>query len=144
MHRCFTGSTGAEDLALARLAPSLEHNTSNAPMPLLTPSVHPVLKNLLLGTLHRLWNIVYPMHRCLSWIRRFNRCLTDLHQKLGHRIIRQPSDAPMPIASVLPVLLKYLCLDFFDLDFFTVHRMRNHRRGGPSGLATPIYFIPGI
>ena len=26
----------------------------------------------------------------------------------------------MPIASVLPVLLKYLCLDFFDLDFFTV------------------------
>ena len=60
------------------------------------------------------------MHRCLSWIRRFNRCLTDLHQKLGHRIIRQPSDAPMPIASVFPVLLKYLCLDFFDLDFFTV------------------------
>ena len=26
----------------------------------------------------------------------------------------------MPIASVLPVLLKYLCLDLFDLDFFTV------------------------
>ena len=26
----------------------------------------------------------------------------------------------MPIASVLPVLLKYLCLVFFDLDFFTV------------------------
>ena len=26
----------------------------------------------------------------------------------------------MPIASVLPVLLKNLCLDFFDLDFFTV------------------------
>ena len=82
--------------------------------------VHPVLKNLLLGACHRLWNIVCPMHRCLSWIRRFNRCLTDLHQKPGHRIIRQPLDAPMPIASVLPVLLKYLCLDFFDLDFFTV------------------------
>ena len=26
----------------------------------------------------------------------------------------------MPIASIFPVLLKYLCLDFFDLDFFTV------------------------
>ena len=43
-----------------------------------------------------------------------------LASKPGHRIIRQPSDAPMPIASVLSVLLKYLCLDFFDLDFFTV------------------------
>ena len=26
----------------------------------------------------------------------------------------------MAIASILPVLLKYLYLDFFDLDFFTV------------------------
>ena len=40
--------------------------------------------------------------------------------KPGRRILRQPSDAPMLYASVLPVLLKYLCLDFFDLDFFTV------------------------
>ena len=42
MHRCFTGSTGAENLALAQLALSLEHNTPNAPMPLFEPSVHPV------------------------------------------------------------------------------------------------------
>src|SRR6185312_16404815 len=42
MHRCFTGSTGAEDLTLARLASSLEHSRSNAPMPLFEPSVHPV------------------------------------------------------------------------------------------------------
>ena len=40
---CITGSTGAEDLAPARLTSSLEHNTLNAPMPLMTPSVHPVL-----------------------------------------------------------------------------------------------------
>ena len=43
MLRCITGSTGAEDLAPARLTSSLEHSTLNAPMPLLTPSVHPVL-----------------------------------------------------------------------------------------------------
>ena len=43
MHRCFTGSTGAEDLALARLASSLEHSTPIAPMPLFRPSVQPVL-----------------------------------------------------------------------------------------------------
>src|SRR6185312_10309449 len=42
MHRCLTGSTGAEDLALARLASSLEHTTPNAPMPFLGPSVQPV------------------------------------------------------------------------------------------------------
>ena len=102
------------------------------------------------------------MHRCLSWIRRFNRCLTDLHQKPGHRIIRQPSDAPMSIASVLPVLLKYLCLDVFDLDFFTVSSIlvvwteevsgrcpetregRNHRRGGPSGQAMPIFSLSSL
>ena len=82
--------------------------------------IQPVLKDLFLCAWHRLWNIVCPMHWCLSWILRFNRCLIDLHQKPGHRIIRQPSDAPMPIASVLPVLLKYLYLDFFDLDFFMV------------------------
>ena len=40
MHRCFTDSTGAEDLTLARLASSLEHNTPNAPMPLFEPLVH--------------------------------------------------------------------------------------------------------
>ena len=44
MHRCLAGSTGAEDLAPARLTSSLEYSTSNAPMPLLTPSVHPVLR----------------------------------------------------------------------------------------------------
>ena len=43
MLRCITGSTGAEDLAPACLTSSLEHSTLNAPMPLLTPSVHPVL-----------------------------------------------------------------------------------------------------
>ena len=43
MLRCITGSTGAEDLAPARLTSSLEHSTLNAPMPLMTPSVHPVL-----------------------------------------------------------------------------------------------------
>ena len=43
MLRCITGSTGAEDLAPARLTSSLEHITLNAPMPLMTPSVHPVL-----------------------------------------------------------------------------------------------------
>ena len=35
------GSTGAEDLALARLASSLEHSTPNAPMHLFEPSVQP-------------------------------------------------------------------------------------------------------
>ena len=91
------------------------------------------------------------MHRCLLWSRRFNRCLTDLHKNPGHRIIRQPSDALMSIASVLPVLLKYLCLDLFDLDFFTVSSIlvlwteeRNHRRGGPSGLATPIFSLSSL
>src|SRR6185312_12717829 len=43
MLRYTTGSTGAEGLAPAGLTSSLEHSTSNAPMPLLTPSVHPVL-----------------------------------------------------------------------------------------------------
>ena len=56
MLRCFTGSTGAENLALARLASSLEHSTLNAPMPLFDPSVHPVLKNLLLGA-----DVIAPM-----------------------------------------------------------------------------------
>ena len=43
MLRCLAGSTGAEDLAPARLTSSLEHSTLNALMPLMTPSVHPVL-----------------------------------------------------------------------------------------------------
>ena len=43
MLRCTTGSTGAEGVALARLTSFLEHNTLNAPMALLTTSVHPVL-----------------------------------------------------------------------------------------------------
>ena len=70
-----------------------------------TPPVQPVLKAWLPRAWHHLWNIVCPMHRCLSWCRRFNRCLTwsslelqrrsDLHQTPGRRIFRQPSDAPM-------------------------------------------------
>ena len=44
MLRCTSGSTGAEGVAPARLTSSLEHSTLNAPMPLLTPSVHPVLR----------------------------------------------------------------------------------------------------
>ena len=44
MLRRTTGSTGADGLAAARLTTSLEHSTSNAPMPSLTPSVHPVLR----------------------------------------------------------------------------------------------------
>ena len=65
-------------------------------------------------------------------------------------------------ASVQPVILKYLCLDFFDLDFFMVSSIlvllteevsgrcpetregRNHRRGGPSGLATPIFSLSSL
>ena len=37
------GSSGAEDLAAARLTSSLEHGTLIAPMPLNGPSVQPVL-----------------------------------------------------------------------------------------------------
>jgi len=37
------GSTGAEDFAPARLTSSLEHSTLNAPMPIMKPSVQPVL-----------------------------------------------------------------------------------------------------
>ena len=48
LHRCLLrwgiGSSGAESLAAARLTTSLEHSTLNAPMSLLTPSVHPVLR----------------------------------------------------------------------------------------------------
>src|SRR6185312_80523 len=43
MLRYITSSTDAEDLAPARLTSSLEHSTLNAPMSLMTPSVHPVL-----------------------------------------------------------------------------------------------------
>ena len=43
MLRRTTGSTGAEDFASARLTSSLEHGILNAPMLILTPSVHPVL-----------------------------------------------------------------------------------------------------
>ena len=39
-----TGSTGAKGLAAARLTTSLEHSTLNAPMPILKPSVQPVLR----------------------------------------------------------------------------------------------------
>ena len=68
-------------------------------------------------------------------------------------------------ASVQPVILKYLCLDFFDLDFFTVSSILvlwteevsgrcpetregrlplDHRRGGPSGLATHIFSLSSL
>ena len=43
MLRCITGSTGAEGVAAVRLTSSLEHSTLNAPMPLMTPSIHPML-----------------------------------------------------------------------------------------------------
>ena len=43
MLRCTTGSTGAEDVASARLTSLLKHSTLNAPMHLLTLSVHPML-----------------------------------------------------------------------------------------------------
>ena len=43
MLRCTTGSTGAEGVAPVRLTSSLEYSTLDAPMALLTPSVHPVL-----------------------------------------------------------------------------------------------------
>ena len=76
MLRCTIGSTGAEGLAPAQFASSLQHSTSNAPMPSLTPSVQPVT-----------W---------LSWL----WSLLDLHLVLrlalmpGRRNFRQPSDAP--------------------------------------------------
>ena len=43
MIRRTTGSTGAEGLAATQLASSLEHSTLIAQMPLLRPSVQPVL-----------------------------------------------------------------------------------------------------
>ena len=43
----------------------------------------------------------------------------------------------MAIASILPVLLKYLYLDFFDFDFFTVSSIlvlwTEELSGGPFG-----------
>jgi len=106
LNRClgrrFNRSHTAADLAVALfssadvIAPTLYSDA---------PSVEPVLKDLLLGTWHRLWNTVCPMHRCLTWFRRFNRCLTwssldlqrrsNLHPTPGRQIIRQTSDAPM-------------------------------------------------
>ena len=68
-------------------------------------------------------------------------------------------------ALVQPVILKYLCLDFFDLDFFTVSSILvrwteevsgrcpetregrlplDHHRCGPSGLATPIFSLSSL
>jgi len=50
-------------------------------------------------------------------------------------------------APVQPVILKYFCLDFFDLDFFTVSSILvlwNHRRCGPSGLATTIFSLSSL
>ena len=107
MHRCFTGSTGAEDLALARLASSLEHRTSNAPMPFLGPSVQPV-----------------PIGR------------------LGFDSLLHQST----MASVLPTTIG--CSDAHGVGSSGAtdrratpcyHRMRNPRRGGPSGLAMLIF-----
>ena len=62
MHRCFTGSTGAEDLIFARLASSLEHNMPNAPMPVVIPSVQLVPhKHQGVGSSDN-----HRMHRCLG------------------------------------------------------------------------------
>jgi len=72
-----------------------------------------------------------------------------LHQIPWRRIFRQPSDAPMTVASVLPVIGKCLCFDPLDLvSFGFLHGLFNPcpfgLRGGPSGLTSPIYFIPEI
>ena len=74
--------------------------------------VQPMLKTWLLRDLHCLWNTVCPMHRCPFLNHRFIRCLqADLASipfctKIPwHRFFRQPSDAPVLHASVLPVLL---------------------------------------
>src|SRR6185295_20190494 len=71
--------------------------------------VQPVLKTWLLRDLHRLWNTVRPMHRCPFLNHRFIRCLkADLASipfctKIPwRRFFRQPSDAPVLHASVLP------------------------------------------
>src|SRR6185312_4321160 len=117
MLRWTTDSIGAEDLAPACLTSSLEHSTSNAPMPSLTPSVQPVT-----------WAI-------LTW------SSLDLHLVLRfapmprRRNFRQPSDAPMLHASVLPVLLFSAELLQFSvsLSFFFVYCFVWH-----------FYFIPEI
>ena len=108
MHRCSTSSTGAEDLAFARLASSLEHSMPNAPMPVVIPSVQPVPhKHQGVGSSDN-----HRMHRCLG------------------------------IGSTGAT------------DFFTVSSIlvpwteevsgRNHRRGGPSGLAMPIFSLSSL
>ena len=49
------------------------------------------------------------------------------------------------------MIANLLRLDLFDLDFFTVSSIlvlwteeRNHRRGGPSGLTTPIFSLSSL
>ena len=85
MLRSTTSSTGAEGLAPACLTSSLEHSTSNAPMPSLTPSVQPVTWLSCLGLrlifiwcsdLHRCQGVGtsdnHRMHRCC--MHRFFQC----------------------------------------------------------------------
>ena len=100
------------------------------------PSVEPVLKKLLLGTWHRLWYKGRPMHRCPFLDRRFNRCLkADLalipsctkHHGVGfsdyHRMLR------------CPWRRIFRCFWSEELS----GRCPEPRRGGPSGLAMPIF-----
>ena len=71
------------------------------------PSVQLVMKTWLLYTWHRLWTIVWSLHRCLFMPRRFNRCywvfLTwlsiarPISPMLKRRFIRDPSVRPMPL-----------------------------------------------
>jgi len=80
MHRCTVGWTGAEETSSGHLTSSLVQRTANAPMPFLGPSVQPVPK---------------------GWLG-FD---SILHQTSWRRFFRLPPDAPMPMASDLPVLL---------------------------------------
>jgi len=73
MLRCTVGSTGAEDLASARLTSSLDNSTLNAPMPLSDPSVKLVLLSF-------------------SHLAQYARPITPMQWR---RFFRQPSDVPM-------------------------------------------------
>ena len=63
--------------------------------------VQPVLKTWLLRDLHRLWNTVRPMHRCLSWHHRFIRCFTCCFTWCleAHRLVppNRASDLPTTV-----------------------------------------------
>jgi len=60
-----------------------------------------VLKTWLPRAWHRLWIIVHPMHRCLSWRHRFIRCFTCCFtwSPMAHRLVlhSRASDLPTTI-----------------------------------------------